>query len=83
MMQRSVLINLCLAVPILLLWTQLGWLLQALGQNRAIVEVAMQYLWALSPQLAITAVSIGIEKFQTTQVLNLCMPHAFRSMSGV
>lgn len=67
-MQRAILIDFCIVVPILLVWLHISPLLTALGQDARIADLAGKLLVWGSPQLLLTAVGVGVEKFQTSQV---------------
>jgi MATE family multidrug resistance protein len=66
--QRAALIQLAMTVPILLAWTKIEGPLVLFGQSAPIVSAAAEYLLWSSPQLLLAAVTIVIEKFQTSQV---------------
>ena len=72
-MQRAMLINFAVAVPIVLLWTQMSSILVFLRQSAEIAPLAAKYMLLSVPQLLLAIVTTAVEKFQTTQV---CTPHA-------
>jgi hypothetical protein len=71
-MQWVILIDFCIAVPILLIWLHISPLLIALGQDPRIADLAGTFLLWCSPQLLLTAVGVSVEKFQTSQVRVPC-----------
>ena len=67
-MQRAMVINLAVALPIVLCWTKMSPILIALGQSKEIAPLAAKYMLLSAPQLLFTIVTVAVEKFQTTQV---------------
>jgi multidrug resistance protein, MATE family len=65
--QRCVLINAVIAVPIVLLWTQMSSILVWMGQSAEIAPLAAKYMLLSLPQLVLSIVTTAVEKFQTTQ----------------
>ena len=66
-MQRAMLINALVAIPIVLLWTRMSGILVWLGQSADIAPLAAKYMLLSLPQLFCSIVTTGVEKFQTTQ----------------
>lgn len=66
--QRAVAINIVVAMPILLAWTQLPAVLTWLQQDRQIIPMAGRFvLWSV-PQLFCSIATTALEKYLTVQV---------------